>query len=117
MIALIILSFIWLGIETHWLTIRLPYGAVPSIFTPLISVVDSLPWADTDTEAENIVAALAEEPTAFWDSLTHLKTQVEYELGNRHLPYHGRAHNRFPEYNTKKLYAMWEVYARAIGEI
>jgi hypothetical protein len=43
--------------------------------------------------------------------------QVQNELGLRSMPYHGRAHNLFPEVNSHQLDAMLKLYQKFHSEL
>lgn len=43
--------------------------------------------------------------------------QVQNELGLRSMPYHGRAHNLFPEANSHQLDAMLSIYQKFHSEL
>ncbi len=63
-------------------------------------------------EAESDVARFSNE------ELQRALEEVETELGNRDLPFHGRATgNLFPEKNVQQLDEIWEVYKKALQPV
>lgn len=67
MLALIIIAiaFIWLGYETNWLTIRLPYGSLPVIPEP-----ERMSWDDIKLKYKPLeFSPGVEAPLCGWDWL------------------------------------------------
>ncbi len=108
-LTIVALGFAWLGYETNWFAIRLPYGL------PLQCAIEWGKLADGELEAETIVAELASSPDTFYEDLELANQHVESELCLREMPFHGRAKTLFTGYTTKKLDAMSKVYSRALG--
>jgi hypothetical protein len=46
----------------------------------------------------------------FADIIAHNIQDIQTELGNRSLPYHGSAHNKFPNINSHQLDRMLNIY-------
>lgn len=82
-----ILSFIWLGFETDWLTIRLPYGAqAPAIEYERIS------WSDCVTRygAQQVSFIGVTEPLCGWDWLrsnTHPVPEYKVQFSGKGVCY------------------------------
>ena len=52
-----------------------------------------------------------------WEgNIRFILSRVESELVSRSLPYHGRSHNPYPEYNSKQLDTYWMVIKNALGK-